>query len=207
MDLAVPPAETWSRIRENHRRDITRARQDGYQMRDDVAWERLDDFLAIHAAAMERLEAAQEWRIGEPYVAELRAALGPRLHLCVAERAGDLAAAALVTEVDGMVEYHLAATAPGHAAASPSKFLIEAISRWARDRGNRVFHLAGSVRPDDALIHFKRGFSSERHPVMSWRIVSDPDAYQRFVARRSSTGHDAPAGRRPADAFFPEYRR
>ncbi len=207
MDLAVPESETWNRIRENHRRAIRRARRDGYRMRVDTAWERLDDFLVIYAAAMERVGAAADWRVGRPYVDDLRASLGPRLNCCLVERDGALAAAALVTEVDGIVEYHLAATAADHVAASPSKLLIEEISRWARARGNRIFHLAGSLRHDDALIHFKRGFSPQRHPVTSWRIIADADAYREFAARRSARSADRPDSTAIEGSYFPAYRR
>ncbi len=207
MDLAVPEAETWNLIRENHRRSITRARREGYRMRVDAAWERLDDFLAIHGAAMERVGAAVDWRIGPAYVDDLRGALGGRLHLCLVEHGADLAAAALVTEVDGIAEYHLAATAVEHVAASPSKLLIEEISRWARARGNRVFHLAGSLRQDDALIHFKRGFSPRRHPVTSWRVIADADAYRQLVDRRSSVSAGGLGATKFDGAYFPEYRR
>jgi hypothetical protein len=205
MDLSASPEQTWSGMRENHRRSITRARRDGYAMRIDESWLQLDAFLAAYAQAMERLGAEAHWRITRDYVLDLRAALGSGLHLAVVELRGELAAAALISEVDGIVEYHLAATAPAHATASPTKLLIEAASRWARERGNRVFHLAGSVRQDDALIHFKRGFSRLRHPVSTWRVVADRDAYMRLVA---GWGHRGAATTPEADAgFFPAYRQ
>ncbi len=190
IDLTGSPAESWSAIRENHRRAIVRARRNGYAMRVDESWARLDDFLAIHALAMDAHGAAAHWRIPRDYVMDLRTAVGSQLHLCVVEKDGELAAAALITEVDGIVEYHLAATAADHVAASPTKLLIEEVGRWARDRGNRVFHLAGSLRHDDALIHFKRGFSPLRHPVASWRVVADPGVYERLVDRRQEQERD-----------------
>ncbi len=206
IDLTNAPAESWSAIRENHRRAIVRARRDGYAMRVDESWERLDDFLAIHALAMDAHGAAAHWRIRRDYIVDLRTAVMSQLHLCVIEKDGELAAAALITEVDGIVEYHLAATSPDHVTASPTKLLIEEVRRWARNRGNRVFHLAGSLRHDDGLVHFKRGFSPLLHPVASWRVVADPRAYERLVARREEqAGPTESLGGGPD--FFPEYRR
>jgi hypothetical protein len=205
IDLTRSPEETWSGFRENHRRAITRARRDGYAMRVDVSWERLDEFLAIRDVSMEQHGAAARWRIPREYVTGLQAAIGSRLHLCVVEQDDELAAGAVVTEVDGIVEYHLAATALGHAAESPTKLLIEEVSRWARDRDNRVFHLAGSLHKDDALIHFKHGFSPLRHPVASWQVIADLEAHQRAIAHWEQV-----VGLQLADGddgdFFPAYR-
>jgi CelD/BcsL family acetyltransferase involved in cellulose biosynthesis len=206
IDLTRSADEVWSTMRENHRREIVRARRDGYQVRIDESWQRLDEFLAIYAAAMERLGAAEQWRLPRDYVLDLRAAVGPRVHLCVVEKDGDLAAAALLTEVDGIVEYHLAGTASDHATASPTKLLIEHAGRWARERGNRTFHLAGSLRHDDPLIHFKRGFSPLRHPVASWRLIADPVMYRRLVERWETLGGSLAPGGEDA-GFFPAYRR
>jgi CelD/BcsL family acetyltransferase involved in cellulose biosynthesis len=207
IDLTGPAEGTWRAIRENHRRSITSARRDGYLMRIDESWARLDEFLSIYAASMDRLGAAAHWRLSPDYVTDLRVALDPGLHLCVVEKEGELAAAALLSEVDGIVEYHLAGTAPAHVAASPTKLLIEAASRWARERGNRVFHLAGSLRQDDPLIHFKRGFSPLRHTVNSWRIVADRSVYQRLVDRSGRPGGRSGSDVAADSAFFPRYRR
>jgi hypothetical protein len=205
IDLTHSAIEAWNSMRENHRRAIVRARRDGYRVRIDESWERLGEFLTIYAAAMERLGAAQKWRLPRDYVLALRAAVGPRIHLCVVEKDGDLAAAALLTEVDGIVEYHLSGTAPDHASASPTKLLIEHASTWARERGNGTFHLAGSLRHDDPLIHFKRGFSPLRHPVASWRLIADPVMYRRLVERWETLRGSSPPG--DETGFFPAYRR
>jgi len=206
IDLSRSEAETWAGYRANHRRSIRRARQSGYRSRLDGAWTRLPEFLVVYDQAMERLGADAQWRLPGPYLADLRGALGHRLHLWVVELDGRLAAAALITEVAGIVEYHLAATAADHVAASPSKLLIDDVSRWARDRGHLVFHLAGSLRHDDALIHFKRGFSSRTHPVTSWRVVSEAAAYQALVARRLELDRAGGSAATLDPDYFPAYR-
>ena len=207
IDLARSADEAWGAMRENHRREITRAQRDGFRVRIDESWTRLDEFVAIYAAAMERLGAAEHWRLPTDYFVDLRAAVGSCVHLCVVEKDGELAAAALLTEVDGIVEYHLSGTAPNHVAASPTKLLIEQASRWARERGNRVFHLGGSLRHDDSLIHFKQGFSPLRHPVVSWRLVADPGANGRLVERWAHLGGSLAAHGGDEAGVFPGYRR
>jgi hypothetical protein len=209
IDLTRSAEELWGQLRVNHRRDIRRALREGYVARMDEAWQRFDDFVEAYRQSMDRLGAAAHWRLSHDYFAELRDALGPHLHLCVVEKDGGLAAASLVTEVEGMAEYHLAGTMDTHVQASPSKLVIHFLTAWARARRAEILHLAGSLRRDDALSHFKLGFSPDRHPLCSWRLIADEAAYAELVrvaqprlGARAGAGHDS-SSRAP---FFPAYR-
>lgn len=206
IDLTRSKDELWRQTRQNHRRDIGRARRLGYVARIDASWARFDEFVGLYALTMDRLGARESWRHPPSYFAELRDALGERLHLAVVERGDELAAGALLTDVDGIVEYYLSGIHPAHLGASPTKLLIDEVRWWARDRGARVFHLAGSLRKDDPLIHFKLGFSPRRHRVASWRLIADDVGYRRLVERWSGGGPPSEEGRSDPTGFFPAYR-
>jgi CelD/BcsL family acetyltransferase involved in cellulose biosynthesis len=204
IDLTLSVEALWQQTRENHRRDIQRAARWGYVVRIDETWASLGTFVAIYQQTMDRLHAADFWRLSRDYFEELRAALAGHIHLCVAEIEGEVAAAALLIEEDGLVEYHLAGTADSHVSMSPSKSIVDFASRWAKARGNHTLHLAGSLRTGDSLNHFKVGFSPRQHPVETWRIVADPDAYARLQARWARTRvTDLPQ----PDGYFPAYRQ
>jgi hypothetical protein len=67
-----------------------------------------------------------------------------------------------------------------------------------------VLHLGGGVGgADDALLHFKRGFSDRRHRFATWRWVVDPAAYRELCRSR---GVPAAAAADLARGFFPAYR-
>lgn len=204
IDLTLSADDMWRQTRTNHRRDIGRAKKQGMVARIDEDWSRFDDFVDVYQQSMVRLGADDSWRLSHEYLADLRASLGGLIHLCVAETGTDLAAAAILTEVDGIVEYHLAGTADAHVADSPSKLVVDFVRQWARSRANRIFHLAGSVRSGDSLSHFKAGFSPLRHPVASWRIVSDAPAYAGLIKHWDSSAGTAVPG---SDDYFPAYRR
>lgn len=204
IDLTLSDEELWQQTRHNHRRDINRAKRIGYRVRIDNTWERLDDFATIHAETMARLEAGDVWRLSPAYFRDIRDSMSEYFHLCVAEWDGDLAAAALLTEVDGIVEYHLAGTAERCRGERPSKLIIHVATHWAKRRGNRVLHLTGSLRRGDSLNHFKVGFSPLQYPMYSWRLVADEAAYEALVGdwqSRTGTVADQP------DGFFPAYRK
>lgn len=204
IDLDLSPEELRQQTRQNHRRDIKRATRDGYTVRIDDRWEAFDAFVDVYQQSMERLDAAEFWRLSSDYFRDLHETLPDDIKLCVAEIGGEVAAAALLTEVDGIVEYYLAGTASRHFAASPSKLIVDFAARWAKERGNHTLHLAGSVSQGDPLNHFKTGFSPRLHPVWTWRVITDPARYERLAARQaSSAGLEAD----PPEGFFPAYRR
>jgi hypothetical protein len=204
IDLSLSEEELWRQTRNNHRRDINAAVRAGFVARIDERWERFEDFVAAFGQSMERLDSAPWWRLDATYFRGLREALGERLRLCVVEDGERVAAGALLTEVDGIVEYHLSGTFDSYITASPTKLIIHFATRWAKARGDRVLHLAGSLRQDDSLIRFKLGFSPMTHPVRTWRVVIDRPAYDELSAARLER-HGLAAG--SSDGFFPAYRQ
>ena len=203
VDLALPRRELWRQTRADHRHAIDRAARLGYRARIDETWQRFDGFVDAYQQTMDRLGAVTFWHLSREYFQDLKETLGDRVHLCVVELGRDLAAAAILTEVDGSVEYHSSGTAEAFVSASPSKTLINFAIGWAKERGNRVLHLTGSLRKEDTLYQFKTGFSPLNHPVCSWRVVTDPPAYRTLVARWEAR-HAVPED--PAHGYFPAYR-
>jgi Acetyltransferase (GNAT) domain len=204
IDLTLSPEELGRQTRTNHRRDINKATRLGYVARIDETWQRLDAFVAVYQQSMERLGADVFWRLSRDYFSDLRESLDRNVHLCIVELRGEVAAGGILTEEDGIVEYHLAGTADAHVAASPSKLVIDFARRWAQERGNRSLHLAGASRRGDSLSHFKSGFSPLLHPVYSWRLVADTSAYGLLVDRWQGRAQVAAD---PPEAFFPAYRK
>lgn len=204
IDLRLSTEDLWRQMRHGHRSGIRRAARLGYSARIDEGWAAFDSFLRIYDQSMVRLGAEPFWRLSEAYFEDLRASLDGRIHLCVAEANGDIAAAALLTEVDGIVEYHLCGTADAHVHASPSKLIVAYAAQWAKERGNRSLHLGGSLHKDDSLFMFKAGFSPSQHSVYSWRLVVDSPAYRTLTDRWQSQ-QDVPPD--PLDDYFPAYRK
>ena len=61
-------------------------------------------------------------------------------------------------------------------------------------RGNRVMHLGGGLGgAHDSLFDFKAGFSKDRQPFRTWRVVVDPVRYAELSQARHPA--DDPARR------------
>jgi hypothetical protein len=202
VDLTQSLEQIWGQTRNNHRRDIAKSQRIGYVARPDESWAHFDTFVRLYRETMERLSADDRYMFDAAYFSGLRDTLGPSGTLWVVMRDEAVAAAVLFTETSGIVQYHLAGTDEDHSQARPTKLLIHTVTRWAKERGDRRLHLGGGVGgADDSLMHFKAGFSDERHAFRTLRVVIDAAEYARLVAARDPALDPA-----DLDGFFPLYR-
>lgn len=203
IDLTLPTEQLWAQTRLNHRRDITRALQMGFVARMDEDWNYLDSFKHLYQMTMARRSAASFYFFEDSYFNVLREVLGEKLHLCVVEKDGDIAAAGLFAETNGIVQYHLSGTADAFRTVQPTKLMMHFVRGWAKDRGNQVLHLGGGVGgADDTLLQFKVGFSPLRQKFATLRLVTDETEYRRLVeAHNPLLDPDVRTG------FFPSYRQ
>jgi hypothetical protein len=203
IDLTLPEDTLWAQMRLNHRRDIRRALQLGYVARMDESFDAYRSFGRLYRLTMERRAASPYYFFDDAYFDGLRDALGGRLHLCVVEKGGAIAAAGLFVETDGIVQYHLSGTDGAVTDMRPTKLMMHHVGGWAKQRGNRCLHLGGGVGgANDSLFRFKEGFSPLRHPFRTMRVVVDELSYRRLVAAR-----DPVLDPEERDGFFPTYRR
>lgn len=204
IDLSLSQEELWRQTNHGHRSGINKSIRLGHVARIDESWDRFDAFVGIYQQSMTRIEAQPHWRLSPEYFRDLRDSIGHHLNLGVVEVDGDIAAAALITETDGLAEFHLSGTADAYVRTSPSKLLINFVASWAKARGNRTLHLTGSLSPGDPLSQFKAGFSPLRHPACTWRLVADPVVYGELVERWEAR-FQAPAD--PPEGYFPAFRK
>lgn len=203
IDLTASTEALWNATRSGHRNEINRAIRSGARAYLDEGWTHESTFVELYHATMRRLGANERYLFGADYVQALRAVLGPRLHLCVVDVDGAIAAAGLFTETCGIVQYHLSGSDPAFSRQYPTKLMLDFVRGVMKERNDRVMHLGGGLEAaDDSLFRFKAGFSNQRQPFRTWRVVVDPDRYAE-LCRATYPEAD------PADAtgFFPIYRR
>jgi Acetyltransferase (GNAT) domain len=203
IDLTLPEEQAWRLIRENHRRDINRARKRGRRLVVDT-WSHLDCFIEMYHETMHRVGAEGGYFFEKSYFHSLREAVGEHVHLMFVEADGQLISGGIFFEYAGIVQYHLGATRTDCLREQPSKLMFDEVRRWASARGNHALHLGGglgggSASEGNGLFLFKAGFSDRRHPFHTWRVVVDEPAYER-LAQLTLTEAD------PAVGYFPMYR-
>jgi hypothetical protein len=197
IDLRLDEAAIWGGMRANHRSGIRRSEAAGYEVVFDADLDYLDIFIAAYQQTMDRVQASREYYFPRGYYAKLREMLDGGMHLVLVRIAGRFASAALFTEVDGILQYHLGGTFDESMSLHSHKLLFHRVALWGRKRGCRWLHLGGGVGGgEDSLFHFKAGFSPSRHPFHTWRLICDRGVYERLSG---DGGLDA--------EYFPAYRR
>jgi Acetyltransferase (GNAT) domain len=203
IDLTTSPEEIWGGTRSRFRSYINGALRAGRRAYIDEDWTHEQAFVELYTATMHRVSATADYMFGLDYVRSLRAALGSRLHLCVVEVDGTVAAAGLFTEEDGIVQYHLSGTDEAFERERPTMLMIHFVRTLMKERNNRVMHLGGGLgAARDSLFEFKAGFSKQRELFRTWRLVVDPEKYGARARQRDPLADVA-----DLDGFFPVYRR
>jgi hypothetical protein len=101
--------------------------------------------------------------------------------LCLAVRdAGKTVAAAIFVRGGADLFYFLGASDPAAWSLRPNNVLFDRAVAWGVEQGLHHLHLGGG---NEALLRFKRGFSSRKVPFYVLRSVHDPRVYEALVAR------------------------
>jgi hypothetical protein len=203
IDLAKPTEQLWRETISGHRNEINKAMRAGHRVFFDDTFEYLAPFAKIYRGTMDRVHASAYYFFSDEYFADLRAALGDRLRLCVVEIGGEIAAGSLFVETCGLVQYHLSGTDARFVRERPNKLILHFVRASAKERGCDRLHLGGGLgSAEDSLFKFKAGFSPDRHPFRTLRLVCDEDAYASLAARRAPSADAA-----DRSGFFPIYRK
>jgi hypothetical protein len=204
LDLTQDEEVLWSQIRQNHRRQITKATRSGLVTAVDD-WRRLEAFVEIYHETMTRVGAASYYFFDRDYFAQLRDAVGDALHLVTVEDGDEVLGGGLFFTHNGIAQYHLGATRDRHLPRQPAKLMMDQVRRWAKDRGLLTLHLGGGVGggTDDSLFHFKAGFGPGRASFFTWRVVPDRAVYRQLAVQDDDGAPDQDDD----TGFFPAYRR
>lgn len=107
VDCSLSDEEVFATYHRSLRQHLRVSRRRGMVTEEDPDWRELDTFSAIYAETMGRNRAADHYLFSSEDFAYLRDALPGHVHLLVTRLEGEVAAAGIFTEFDGIVEAHL----------------------------------------------------------------------------------------------------
>lgn len=205
-DLTKDLNDIWQQTRTNHRRKITKLGKSGFSAQVGSMNEYFDIFIDIYQETMDRVNAKNSYYFKRDYFRSLINILKDRLHVCVVEFDGEVVAASLMTELNGIVQYHLGGTKTGFLPQSPATMMFDYMIKWSKLRGNRYLNLGGGLGGNqDSLYHFKAGFSDQVRPFITMKTIVNEDIYNRLTyLRAESLGITIPVAL--GTSFFPAYR-
>lgn len=205
VDLTLSESQIWARTRKGHQSTINKTTRLGYTARMVDFHDYEDAFISIYEETMARVGGAEFYYFSKDYFANL-AKLGDRFWLCIVEKDGEIAAACILFECNGIVQAHLGGTRGAFMKDSPFSQLLHYARLWAKARGNEFVHLGGGVGgTKDPVYCYKSGFSRQRHDLLTLQLVLDEAKYRDLVAARAEK-----LGVTPdlllQSKFFPAYR-
>jgi Acetyltransferase (GNAT) domain len=205
-DLSSDIDEIWKQIRRTHRNKINKLTSAGFTAKMVSIEQYLDVFIDIYLETMNRVNATDAYYFTRDYFQGLVDILGDRLNMCVVETAGTVVAACLLTEFNGIIQYHLGGTRTEFLPQSPATIMVYSIIEWAKQRNNNYVNLGGGIGGNqDSLYQFKSGFSSQSKPFVTIKTIVDNDIYDHLTSLRAeSLGKTLPELK--DESFFPVYR-
>ncbi|GGN70914.1 hypothetical protein GCM10010112_37890 [Actinoplanes lobatus] len=196
VDLTLSPEQLWQETHRTHRNQINKAGRAGVEVVFDD-WGLLDAWVETYHATMRRVGATAFYFFDRDHFLRLRDALDGHVHLAVARRDGEVLGGNLFFAYRRIMQTHLQSTRDGQIWWA-DKLLYHEVRRWGREHGNLVHHIGGGVGgADDSLFRYKAAFASGRQDFHTWRMVTDPVAFEKLAGTPTP---DLMSGR------FPPYR-
>ncbi|WP_373540713.1 GNAT family N-acetyltransferase [Chamaesiphon sp.] len=205
-DLTLDFNDIWKQIRSSYRHKINQLKRAGFIVRMVPVDKYLDVFIEIYLETMSRVNATKLYYFTRDYFEKLVQTLGDRIALCVVEVDNEVIAASLITEVSGIIQYHLGGTKTQYLSQSPTTIMLDYIIRWAKERNNQYLNLGGGLGGhQDSLYYFKSGFSDRVAPFRTIEAIVDRAVYDGLTHSRAKViGMTLPEIQ--STAFFPSYR-
>jgi len=207
VDLTLSAAQIWSDTNPKQRNRIKKCQRLGMTARVVKTYEYLDVFVDIYKETMERVGALGSYfSFDYKYFLEMQDHFFEHMFLCLVEMGNEVACAGLYTEVQGIVQALFCGTRNKYYQFSPTSLEMDYMRLWAKQRGNKYFHLGGGVGiVQKTLYKFKSTFSQQRHKFYTLRLITDAEKYGYLVETRAKSLNIQPQTLSLSN-FFPAYR-
>ena len=205
IDLEAPEEKQLGDYRSNHRRDLKKLAKLGISCR-KVIPDRLDDFIQMYNATMDRLNATSGYYFSKDYYKKLFAAdsFCTDLYLCVDDNDVPVCGGIFFT-AGNVIHYHLGATAESHLRLAPTKMLFDTVRRNSARSGLKTLNLGGGVGgQEDSLFRFKAGFSKSIFSYEMFVSIFDNSVYDQLLKERQAEA--AAVGGVLQQNYYPEFR-
>lgn len=191
-------AEIFGDTSKSFRRTVRRAEAAGTDILIDETGARIDDFLDLYYATMDRNSAAASFYFPREHFDMLNSTFAGRITYLYALEAGRPTSAELLLQCSDIGYSLLGATAEAGLLSGANSLLSLRAFLYARSRGIRHYVLTGGVTnsDDDSLLRYKLSMAkSGLRRYFTASQVTDEHRYEQL-----NRGHDTECG------FFPGYR-
>ena len=179
IDLTLQPEMQRMQYRKSNKSEINQLRRSGFTIKKADSNEEIEIFAAIYETTMRRVNAPDHYFFDLNYFKNFLCAGDFNSMLLLAYCDNQIAAGAIFTISNNIMQYHLAGTAEEYLKKAPMKLVIDEARLLANSRKLTYFHLGGGVggSDDDSLFRFKSGFSNLNYVFKVWKWIIDKETY------------------------------
>lgn len=204
IDLTLPLEEQRKAYRKSNKSEINQLKgKKGYVFQridhsDDAS---IMEFVDIYIETMKKVDAKPYYFFDFDYFKQLLINPCFKCDLLVTRKDNEMAAGAIFTSTNSIMQYHLAGTKEAYMQDTPMKLILDEARVLGTEKGLKYLHLGGGVggSDDDSLFRFKSGFSKNFHQFSVWNLVVNQVAYDKLVQDKGVKEEEYPN-------FFPLYR-
>lgn len=187
IDLRLPPELQRQQFNSTNKRHLNRLRRTGYIARRSCKPADIDQFTAIYHETMHRVNAADTYFFDDEYFHRFLHMEDIPAFLMLAYKEDEIAAGAIFTVTNHIMQYHLSGTKAEHLPATPMKLIIDEARLLGSSMGLQYLHLGGGVggSDTDTLYRFKASFSDYTFTYKVWRMIVNEPVYKELVGIRA----------------------
>lgn len=204
IDLTLPLEEQRKAYRKSNKSEINQLKgKKGYvfQRIDHSDDKSIKEFVEIYLETMKKVDAKSYYFFDFDYFKQLLINPCFKCDLLIARKDNEMAAGAIFTSTNSIMQYHLAGTKEEYMQDTPMKLILDEARILGTEKGLKYLHLGGGVggSDEDSLFRFKSGFSKNFFQFSVWNLIVNQEAYDKLVQDKGVKQADFPN-------FFPLYR-
>jgi CelD/BcsL family acetyltransferase involved in cellulose biosynthesis len=204
--LELAPDELWMDYAHKVRKNVKRAQREGVRVEIDFSGSRIEEFLAIYYATMDRRGASQAYYFNRSFFARLIGALKGQFVFFHALHRGALVSTELVLSSATHIYSFLGGTLDQLFDLRPNDMIKHEIILWGCHEKKQAYVLGGGYGAEDGILRYKRSFAPKGDVSFNTlQLIIDHELYDRLIATRASfeARHSTDW---PRHNFFPAYR-
>ncbi|MDB4923335.1 GNAT family N-acetyltransferase [Mucilaginibacter sp.] len=200
IDLSVSIEDQRKQYTQSTMDAIKHAWKMGYHVKEENGPCAVATFVKIYTETMRRVGATDYYLFNEEYFNKILNTDEYDARIIMVYNGDTVMSSTIITFTNGIIQAHLVGTKAEYLHKSPTKFLVDEITRIGRKMGMKYFNLGGGLGfKHDRLFDWKASFSTQCLDFNTWRFIANPAIYKQLLDEK---GIDENA----EIDFFPLYR-
>jgi predicted N-acyltransferase len=167
-----------------NRNMIRKAKKLGVSIMQDNG-ERINDFIKIYNATMDRNHAKEYYYFEKEYFEYLKTRMRDNVTFFYSYFEEKIIGASIFYYNENYMHYHLSGAIQEYRHMAATNLLLYEAALWATKQGIRYLHLGGGVGVEDSLFGFKKQFNKKGHlPFYIGRTIFNQNTYNQLLKLR-----------------------